>query len=229
MALLRLSRSIRTLWPIRSFTLVLLLIIVAACKRDGELSDTLAWMDNTYNRHDGASGALGHGRMDWYDSSLNGQADEYLVFGSTETFTHDGCQMGLRIQDNPYATASRDVWHTSVRTFNLRDINPQSIKVSKYSHRGGLRCDDYNPEEQRRYSMNCDHAVVAFSTHSEAPLIDEESHTTFAKLQGSDHESKGNSKGAGAFFEVDDVEYAGRFAKAFRHAVELCGGKPEAF
>ena len=25
-----------------------------------------------------------------------------------------------------------------------------------------------------------------------------------------------------AFFELDDVEYAGRFAKALRHAVELC-------
>jgi hypothetical protein len=151
-----------------------------ASPRDGELSDTLAWMDNTYNRHDGALGALGHGRMGWYDSNSNGQADEYLVFGSTETFTHDGCQMGLHIQGDPYAVASREAWHASVRTFNLRDINPQSIKVSTYSHRGGLRCDDYDPEERQRYSMNCDHAVIAFSTHSEAPLIDEESHTTFA-------------------------------------------------
>jgi hypothetical protein len=34
---------------------------------------------------------------------------------------------------------------------------------------------------------------------------------------------------AHGWFFVDDVEYAARFAKAFRHAVELCGGKPEPF
>lgn len=28
---------------------------------------------------------------------------------------------------------------------------------------------------------------------------------------------------------MDDVAYAGRFAEAFRHAVELCGGKPSDF
>jgi hypothetical protein len=30
-------------------------------------------------------------------------------------------------------------------------------------------------------------------------------------------------------FSVDDPAYAARFAKAFRHAVELCGGKPSTF
>jgi hypothetical protein len=28
---------------------------------------------------------------------------------------------------------------------------------------------------------------------------------------------------------VDNLEFAQRFARAFRHAVELCGGKPSAF
>jgi hypothetical protein len=187
-------------------------------------------MDNTYNPHDGVSGAFGHGRTGWYaPKNSNGQAGEELVSGSTETFTHDGCQMTLNVQDNPSASANREVHHTFVSTFNLRDINPQSIKLSTRSHTGGFLCEGYKPEEQQLYKMDCDHAEITFSTHSEAPLIDEQPHTVFAELKGGDHESRGRSKGAQGFFDVDDVEYAGRFARAFRRIVEFCGGKPEAF
>jgi hypothetical protein len=68
-----------------------------------------------------------------------------------------------------------------------------------------------------------------FATRSEAPLIDEDSNTVNLKPQGSDRETNHKSKGVRAFFEVDEVEYAKRFAKAFRRAVELCGGKPDPF
>ncbi len=197
-----------------------------------ELSETLAWMDNTYNPHDhDITGAFGHGRVGWYAPlpNSNRPADEYLVSGHTETFTHDGCQMTLHTQQNPAAYAYREVYGSFSSTFNLRDINPQSIKLSTYSHTAGFRCEDYDSELRQIYQMHCDFAEIVFSTRNEAPLIDEETHTIFAKLQGSDHESQHKSKGAQAVFEVDDVEYAGRFAKAFRHAVELCGGKPEPF
>lgn len=36
-------------------------------------------------------------------------------------------------------------------------------------------------------------------------------------------------KGTRSEFAMDDVSYAGRFAEAFYHAVELCGGKPSDF
>lgn len=196
------------------------------------LSETLAWMDNTYNPHDwGISGAFGHGRGGWYAPRQlpSWREGEYLVSGATESFTHDGCQMTLHVEDNPAASAHSEMYSSSSYTFNLRDINPQSVKISTYSHTGGDRCEDYDPELRQIYRMNCDHAEILFSTRSEAPLIDEETHTIYAKLQGSDHESQHKSKGAQGFFEVDDVEYAGHFAKAFGHAVELCGGKPEPF
>ena len=125
--------------------------------------------------------------------------------------------MTLLSEENP---ANRTVYGSSSYSFNLRDMNPRSIKISTYSHGGGFRCEDYDSEERQLLQMNCDHAEIVFRTRSEAPLIDEQSHTIFAELQGSDHESKGKSKGAEAYFEVDDVEYAGRFAKALRHAVE---------
>jgi hypothetical protein len=32
---------------------------------DSELSETLSWMDNSYNSHPGVSGAYGHGRTGW--------------------------------------------------------------------------------------------------------------------------------------------------------------------
>jgi len=137
--------------------------------------------------------------------------------------------MTLHLEDNPSATALRETHSTYIYTFNLRDISPQSSKIRSYSHLGGFSCEDSDPEFRRLMQMDCDHAEIAFRTRSEAPLIDEEAHTTFAKLQGKDHESRGKSKEAVAFFEVDDVEYAGRLAKGLRHAVELCGGKPEPF
>ncbi len=219
--------TIGRLSSVRFLALVLLLLIVPACKRRGELSETLAWMDNTYNPHGDVLGAPGHGRTGWYSRSSAGQAHEYLVWGSAETFTYDGCKMTLRVQDNPYASAHSEMYGAYVYSFDLRDINPQSIKLSTYSHLGGFPCDNYTPEELQ--SMNCDQADIGFSTRSEAPLIAEESHTTFPKLQGLSHESNSKSKAARAFFGVDDVEYAGRFAKALRHAVELCGGRPEPF
>ena len=118
-------------------TLVLLLTIVSTCKRDGELSETLAWMDNTYNPHPGVSGAFGHGRTGWYANS-SGQAGESLQLESTETFKHDGCWIILHVEDSPFAELRRDVYGSDSYTFNLRDINPQSIKISTFSHIGEL-------------------------------------------------------------------------------------------
>lgn len=208
-----------------------MLALVSACNRQAgpSLSETLAWMDNTYNPRGGLASARGHGRTGWYsdeNSTTQAPLSEDLIVGSTETFTHDGCQFSLHVQDDPVAIASRESYRSSLYTFNLRDIDPHSIKVSKYSHIGGLPCAGYDSEQRKRMYMNCDHAEIVFSTHNEAALID---NTTSTKLQGSDHESKGKSRETRAFFEVDDVEYADRFAKAFRHAVELCGGKSSPF
>jgi hypothetical protein len=42
------------------------------------------------------------------------------------------------------------------------------------------------------------------------------------------HDIKGNPFLA-AFYMDDDRNYAGRFAKAFLHAIAQCGGKPSVF
>ncbi len=171
--------------------------------------------------------AFGHGRTGWYVPSKDAPGGEVLAAGSVETFTHEGCKLVLRIADNCSANEHLEMCSSFLYRFSLGDIDPQSIKISSYSHRGGFRCEDY--EAAIRQDLNCDHAEIGFSTRSEAPLIDEESHAVFPNLQGKDHESHGKSKASRAFFEVDDLEYTKRFANALRHAVELCGGKPSSF
>jgi hypothetical protein len=62
------------------------------------------------------------------------------------------------------------------------------------------------------------------------PKIKEDSVSTYAELTGTDHNAEGhNNQQSKGWFIVDDVSYAERFAKAFRHAVELCGGKSSKF
>jgi hypothetical protein len=179
--------------------------VSAQQRSDNELSETLSWMDNSYNPHPGVSGAYGHGKTGWY-SKREQPYDEVLVSGSRETFTYDGCQMTIHVEGDRAAKVSPD-FSLSYR-FNLGDINPQSIRMRTISHIGGFYCEAFPGE-----NMDCDHAEIAFKTRLEAPLIDTGS-------------SKKNND---AFFNVDDVEYGKRFVRAFRHAVELCGGKPEPF
>ena len=188
----------------------------------------MAWMDNTYNPHEGVSGAYGHGRTAWYsrDSSTK---EETMAEGSDETFTAKGCQMKLRFEDDPASTVLQELVSSWSSSFNLNDINPESIKLNTYSREGGFRCEDYDAELRDAYKMDCDHAEISFKTRAEAPLIEEDWHRIFPKLSGAEHDLYSKNKATGADFEVDDVEYAQRFMKAFRHAVELCGGKGNGF
>jgi hypothetical protein len=132
--------------------------------------------------------------------------------------------MTLHIEDNGGAEANKEIYILSSYSFNLRDINPQSIRMSTLSHTGGFYCEAF-PDA----NMDCDHAEILFKTRLEAPLIDEDWDVIYPKLQGSEHEDKGTAKANEAHFMVNDVEYAKRLTRAFRHAVELCGGKPEPF
>ena len=60
-------------------------------------------------------------------------------------------------------------------------------------------------------------------------MIDEDIEIVWPKLQGSEHQATNKSKTFVAEFYLDNADYAGRFAQAFRHAIALCGGKPSAF
>jgi hypothetical protein len=169
-------------------------------KQPPELSETLAWMDNTYNPHQETS-SLGRGQ---YHARDNSPLHLPVTLLSEETFKYIGDQLTLVHRDY----ARTDLIVTSSWTFHLRDINPQSIKLQTYAFGA---------------------ADISFSTRLEAPIIDKEMHFLYPKEQGKYRESMSKFKATQAYFQVDDAEYGARFLKAFRHAVELSGGRPDPF
>lgn len=113
-------------------------------------------------------------------------------------------------------------------TFNLCDVDPNSIKIKTYD----LRKDVFNcadPEEVQAFSLDCSSAEVEFRTRNDMPKIKDDYVTTYAELTGANHEAQHHDQTSTSWFIVDDVPYAQRFAKAFKHAVELCGGRASKF
>jgi hypothetical protein len=209
----------------RSIVIVVMAFTCACGVHKSELDETLEWMDNTYNLHEKVSGARGHGRSAWYAHSEAGSTHEVMVSGRTENFTYKGCEMALRTETLPESQMAQGLINSGSFKFNLKDIDPSSMKVTTISHLGGFPCDTAPGEEPSIMAVNCDHAEMSFSTRSAAGLIQEDWHTVYPKLVGADHESRHSSKSNNAYFAFDDPEYAKRFAKAFAHAVELCGGR----
>jgi hypothetical protein len=107
-------------------------------------------------------------------------------------------------------------------------VDPDSIQIHKYDfHKDVGGCAD--AEEEQALSLDCTSAEVEFHTRNEVSKITEDSVTTYADLTGKDHEAQIHNKSSKGWFIVDDAAYAERFAKAFRHAVDLCGGKTSKF
>jgi hypothetical protein len=102
-------------------------------------------------------------------------------------------------------------------TLSLCDIDPVSIKVETFKILPGIVSESVS-----NCADNCDGAIVGFLTSDDAATINEVG-------PGADGLNKTESKTSKAFLDVDDVNYAKRFAKALKHAVELCGGKPSDF
>jgi hypothetical protein len=89
--------------------------------------------------------------------------------------------------------------HGLWETFNLRDIDPHSIQLGSFPD-----ILDYQVVAEVEFSARNDAEALVYSGN----II---------------------SKGVRSGFAMDDAAYAGQFAEAFRHAVELCGGRPSTF
>lgn len=145
-------------------------------------------MARTYNPRDDGFG--GHGTSATKCTSNCEEVGAEISF--RETFTYEGCQITT-------TTISNRKGDRGLReTFNLHDIDPQSIKVLDNPPLGGG-----------------DRSQVKFSARNNAQAL---------TYTGNIIDKSDNSE-----FTVDDFAYADRFAKAFRHAVEVCGGKPSDF
>src|SRR6266581_6617580 len=157
------------------------------------LSETLAWMDSTYNPHKDTGGAWGHGIEEIYS---NGKPFKRR----TSTFTYDGCQMILHAQDDPTAPLYSDLYTSRIYNFNLRDIDPNSVKIYSYDPQyGGLSC----ASNQR--DMICSVGEIEFQTRNQEPLMGEDFHIVWPKLKGTEHEAKESKKTFVAEFYMDDI------------------------
>jgi hypothetical protein len=83
------------------------------------LSETLAWMDSTYNPHRNTGGSWGHNVFEEHNS------DGKITVRRTSTFTYDGCQITLYSEDYPFGLDGLR-WTTTYR-FNLRDLDPNAV------------------------------------------------------------------------------------------------------
>jgi hypothetical protein len=83
------------------------------------LSETLAWMDSTYNPHRDTGGSWGHNVFEEHNT------DGKITVRRTSTFTYDGCQITLYSEDYPVGLDGLH-WTTTYR-FNLRDLDPNAV------------------------------------------------------------------------------------------------------
>jgi hypothetical protein len=195
-------------------------------QRNRDLAETLAWMDQTYNPHEGGDNlGQGHGWEIHY--VRKGQMEEVTEKFKMSFVRLGGCNIAINSETLPVGVFS-ETPSISKYTMNLCDIDPESIKIQTHDlHKDVFSCAD--PEQVKLYELSCDNAEIEFLSRNGATAISEEGVETFTKLTGSDHELRTASKRNKCWLMVDDVAYAQRLAKALKHAVELCGGKPSRF
>jgi len=206
---------------------LLALVAYRAVQRRRDLNETLTWIEQTYNPHEGADiFSQGHGFERHYAPRKNGTEEISEEFHTT-FFPKGGCNALIHSETSPIG-----VWEDTPSkadyTFNLRDIDPDSIKLKTFDlHKDVFDCAD--PEEVTLCKLDCSGAEVYFLTRDGATSINEEYVRTYSKLTGAEHELRSTSKTQKMWLIVNDVAYAQRLAKAWKHAVELCGGRPSKF
>jgi hypothetical protein len=197
----RLIRAVGIAWL--SFALVVALHCPSQAQQPS-LSETLAWIESTYNDHALEGGSPGHGLIDFYDN--NG----ILTSKRNDSLSYSQCV--IKVHHDIVSEFGNIGFTTYDSTIDLKDIDPMSVKVTLYEKSVNFivmpTCD--------LPTQICNAAMVSFGTTSQKPLILDK----FEKHAQNDSAST---------LAVGDIEYAPRFANAFRHAVELCGGKSSPF
>src|SRR2546425_1128787 len=136
--------------------------MLAGCERQQgpSLSDTLSWMAQTYNPYKDGFG--GHGSY----------MAEKLSFH--ETLTCKGCQI------TTITISARDGDHGLQEAFNLRDIDPQSIRAVNNPHPGTVAEVEFaarNNAEALTYSEN----IIGTGPRSQFGMDDAEYARRFAE------------------------------------------------
>jgi hypothetical protein len=165
------------------------------------LSDTFSWIDSTYNFHALDGGSAGHGLIEIDDH--NG-----LPSRRNDSFSYNKCTIKIH---HDIGSSLLTLFKTNDEIIDLSKIDPTTINVTLYN-----KIENVLTMPQCVQNSICDAATVDFSTINQQPMI---------VVDFTTHKENHSHSN----LLVDDVDYAPRLAKAFRHAVELCGGKPSLF
>lgn len=193
-----------------------------------DLEETMLWMDQTYNPHEGGENwGHGHGEETHYLENDTLHTEE-VTKKFRQTFTYKGgCTIVIHHETVPIGLY-KNLYTNGDYTFSLCDVDPDSIKIKTYDfYKDVFDCAD--PEQVKAYELECTSAEIEFHTTNEMAKIKDDYVITYAEIKGKGHETENHGHITKAWFTVDDVAYAQRFAKALRHAVELCGGKTSKF
>jgi len=242
---------------VRGSSALLLALLAILChaqqgqqaQTEPSLQETFEWMTNTLKPTEGNNVGVHH---PFPKTAANGQDGLDIYDGEIITgFSHTGCQVefDVDVMNNDEVMIGRRLdWH-EVDTFDLKDIDPTSVRVAGEGLvwaddiRGRVvvfKTTDAKPKIHAETTSSSRKTAYAF-LHKEKNAkgrvvttgdIDDEickaepGNTAYCDY--GNHKEKPVEETQSTFW-FSTSEYAERFAKAFRHAVELCGGKPSAF
>lgn len=222
------------------------------------LQETFDWMTNTLRSDEGNNWYIHHPyrqpyTKEWTDKGINPYHQETI-----EEFSHQGCQVRFVVNtvDNDMGTLlGRRFLGMETDTFNLKDVDPASIKVTN-------SCEPLDTTQGKRPTYNCEDEAglqMEFKTRNAQPLFHRETVTSSRNSDFGEWRVKNDSEHTkfvsdvctktpenNAYCDVENIKekpedltsddlvfhspaYTKRFIKAFRHAVELCGGKAPTF
>ena len=239
--------------------LVVISAVTIASGQDAKaptLQETFDWMTNTLHSGEGNNWYIHHPYRqpyprDWTEKEINPYHEETIT-----KFSHDGCQVKFVINtiDNDMGILlGKQLSGVETDTFNLKDIDPATIKVTNSR-------EPFDTANGKQTPYNCEDDAgleMEFKTRNAQPLIHRESVSSGYKSRYGEWQVKNDPKhsldemckkmpGNIAYCDTDDVKqqpenltsdnlvfhspaYTKRFIEAFRHAIELCGGRASTF
>jgi hypothetical protein len=226
--------------------------------REPSLPESLSWMEDTLKASEGNNTVIHRPFPQPYTSDwVRDHLDPYHLESITK-FSHTGCRVefDVDVTNNDMGSLGISVFEHDVDTLDLKDIDPTSIRVqdacasfdTPSGPTKGWNCED----EQGKF-------VIFQTSNAKAKIHEESRSSVGRSLYSDYHKDDPTKTQGDILDELckgmpgniaycgqpehkekpkDETqsqlgfstpEYAARFAKALKHAVILCGGKPSYF
>lgn len=233
-----------------------LTLCLSAGAQQPSLQETFDWIANTLQPSEGNNWYIHHPfkqpyPKQWVTEEINPFHKEAIT-----AFSHEGCRVKFVVEsidnDMPFLLG-KQVSVTSTDTFDLKDIDPTTIRVID-------SCAPIDTNDGQMEPYHCEDTAglqMEFKTRNSQPAIHREEVSSGYKSKHGRWQDEHHDKDRlaalckdmpenKAYCDYDSVKeppkdvassglvfhsaaYTKRFIEAFRHAVELCGGKTSAF